>query len=531
MGKDLLIKILQDQLEVANATIIQLNTSMESMEANLNATISELRKTIENLERLLKERDENLVRANSQMRGLKSTFLPKRSEKQEAATAKTDEEKAAEEHARKESLKARGNNGAKRRDYFTVEERVEDVYPQDIDIDEGAEVGTRDVIRYEMIRPSFIKHIYRIHTLKVGDLISSGRAPLAPLHNSRFDGSFIAGIAELRYLYSMPVERIVKYFQGNGFDLDKQTAHGLLAKTAGLFDNLYEAMDVAVKEGKYLNCDETYHTVLVKADGNGGKGSKKGYIWAMASAESGLVYFFYDGGSRSEDVILKEMKGYEGVIQSDGLGAYKKAALLSDGKIVRVSCLQHCKRAFLEDDIKDNPDAKEVSRLANSLYFNEHRHKVGIDGWTAEDNLKWRQRYAPPILKDLKAKLEEIKGNTSKYPPKSQMHKAANYFLNEWDGIEAIADYGNVDWDNNRLERINRYISLSRHNSLFFGSHAGAKRGCIFYSLACSCRNLGINFFDYISDVLNRTAALPPGHNEAYRDLLPDKWTKKEQGQ
>ena len=50
------------------------------------------------------------------------------------------------------------------------------------------------------------------------------------------------------------------------------------------------------------------------------------------------------------------------------------------------------------------------------------------------------------------------------------MHKAANYFLNEWDGIEAISHYGDVDWDNNRLERINRHISLSRHNSLFFGS-------------------------------------------------------------
>ena len=75
----------------------------------------------------------------------------------------------------------------------------------------------------------------------------------AELQNSRFDGSFIAGIAELRYLYSMPVERIVKYFQGNGFDLDMQTAHGLLKKTAELFDNLYRAMQLAVREGSYLN--------------------------------------------------------------------------------------------------------------------------------------------------------------------------------------------------------------------------------------------------------------------------------------
>ena len=529
MGKDMMIEMLKSQLEAANTANIRLNVTI----AALNQTISDLRKTVANLESLLRERDENLDKANAQMRGLKAAFLPKKPEKRaQPAAPETVEEKAAEEQVRKEKLKARGNNGAKRKDYFAIEEKEDQVYPQDINVEEGAVIGVRDVIRYEMVRPSFVKHIYHVYTLKKGDLVSSGKAPIAPLQNSRFDGSFIAGIAELRYLYSMPVERIVKYFQGNGFDLDKQTAHGLLVKTAGLFDNLYEAMHKAVKEGKYLNCDETYHTVLIKAGDNDGKGSRKGYIWVMVCAATGLVYFFYDDGSRSEKVILNELKGYEGVIQSDGLGAYKKAALQSGGKIVRVSCLQHCKRAFLEDNVKDNPDAEEVARLANSLYHNEHQHRVGVDGWTVQDNLKWRQQYAPPILRALKSKLEEIRGDGMKYPPKSQMHKAANYFLNEWDDIEAISKYGDVDWDNNRLERINRYISLSRHNSLFFGSHAGAQRGCIFYSLACSCRSLGINFFDYISDVLNKAAALPPGSpTEVYRNLLPDKWAKDEQGQ
>ena len=158
-----------------------------------------------------------------------------------------------------------------------------------------------------------------------------------------------------------PAERIVKYFQGNGFDLDKQTAHGLLKKTAELFDNLYKAMRIAVKEGAYLNCDESYHTVLIRND----------------------------------------------------------------------------------------------------------------------------------------------------------------------DGIEALSHYGDVEWDNKRLKRINRYISLSRHNFLFFGSHEGAKRGCVFYSLACSCRCNGINFFDYLSDVLNKAADLPHLSPESLRNLLTDKWTKE----
>lgn len=535
MGKDMIIKILQDQLEASNATNVQLNLTisrmseeMKEMRASFELSNAELRKTIANLEALLKERDIAIDKVSGQLRGARAlAFRPSEKQKPEASP-KTDEQIKAEQEQKAAERKARGNNGAKRKQHFELETREEDVYPDDVDKDLCIEIGVRDAIRYTMIPPRFIKTIYHLHTLKKDEAIYAGKAPLAPLQNSSFDGSFIAGMAELRYLQSMPVERIVKYFQAHGFNLDKQTAHGLLAKTAVLFENLYKAMQGAVKEGKYLCCDETYHTVLLDADANDGRGSKKGYIWVIVSAHSGLTYFFYDDGSRSQEVILKELKGYEGIIQSDGLGAYKRVAEQSGGKITRVACLQHCKRPFLDDSVKDNPDAKRVVELSSLLYQREHEHRIGKDDWTVEDNLKWRQEYAPPILTALKVHLQQICDDEAKYPPKSLMHKSANYFLNEWDGIEAIASYGDVSWDNNLIERTNRYVSLSRRNSLFFGSHAGAKRGCIFYSLACSCRNMGINFFDYLADVLNKSAVMPNGApSEAYRNLLPDRWAKE----
>ena len=45
--------------------------------------------------------------------------------------------------------------------------------------------------------------------------------------------------------------------------MDKGTAHGLLRKTEAIFENLYKAMGLAVKEDDYLAGDETYHRVLV----------------------------------------------------------------------------------------------------------------------------------------------------------------------------------------------------------------------------------------------------------------------------
>lgn len=522
----MMIELLRSQLEAANATNLQLRLTVEQMSSSMKSmelTISDLRATIANLESLLKERDDSLGKARNQMRGL-SKLMGKKSERQlpVAGAAMTSGEKAAEDERRAAERKARGNNGAKRRMHFDMETVERDVYP------EGHEgcipFSTRDTIRYRMIPPRFIKEILHIHTVKADGMLISGKAPLAPLQNSSYDGSFIAGIAQLRYLYSMPVERIVAYFNENGFDLDKQTAHGLLKKTADLFGNLYKAMRKAVKEDSYLCCDETYHTVLLRKEEDGGRGSRKGYVWVIAAVHLGLVYFFYDDGSRSEDVILRELKGYRGTIQSDGLGAYKKVAAQSGGEILRLSCLQHCKRDFV--DMKGDPDADTILALANELYRNEHLHSIGKDGWTVEDNLKWRQEYAPPILKRLREVLLEVQGKESKYPPKSPMRKAVNYMLNEWDGLEAITTGGDYSWDNNLIERLNRYISLSRKNSLFFGSHAGAERGAVFYSLACSCRLHGINFFEYLSDILNRSCILMgTASADAYRDLLPDRWT------
>ena len=87
----MIIEMLKSQLEAANATIFTLSEEMKSMRRSFEATISDLRKTIANLESLLKERDENFNKANAQMRGLKVTCLPKRSEKQTIAAPKSDE--------------------------------------------------------------------------------------------------------------------------------------------------------------------------------------------------------------------------------------------------------------------------------------------------------------------------------------------------------------------------------------------------------------------------------------------------------
>ena len=504
MKKDEIISMLQQQ-----------NAFLQQQLEESNRKVDELLSEVAGLKELLVQKKAEEQKQHNIIKGL-TKIQQNKSEKQVPSVI-SDKEAASQAESKP---REKTNYGARRKDHYEVEVEEEDIAPVDPRFDEmkARLIDTHDVVRYILVPMRFIKKIYHVHVYTQDGAIMEGKAPVAPLLGSNYDGSFIAGIAQLRYIYSMPVERIVKYFTENGFDMNKGTANGLLRKTETIFENLYKAMGQAVKEDDYLAGDETYHRVLVKDKNKDGKGVKKGYIWSVAAIHSGLVYYFYDDGSRSEKVILSYIGDYGGTFQSDGFSPYRKMAKM----LTRLACLQHVKRKFL--DCEGDEEAQGIVGLINEFYQNEHKHKIGIDGWTVQKNLRWRREYAPRILKEIRERLDRMAADPEMLP-KSDRYNAVHYMLNEWNAIENIFTRGDYHLDNNLVERLNRYISLSRRNSLFFGSHKGAQRAAMFYSLACSCRLNNINFFEYISDVINRTALMQPNTDiKEYRGLLPDKW-------
>ena len=109
--------------------------------------------------------------------------------------------------------------------------------------------------------------------------------------------------------------------------------------------------------------------------------------------------------------------------------------------------------------------------------------------------------------------------------PKSDLASAAGYLDMEWDAVTDIFKRGDTNLDNNLVERMNRYFSMSRRSSLFFGSHSGAERATVLYTLALSAKTNHINLFDYIVDILDKTAMWQPNTPlSKYRELLPDRW-------
>ena len=233
MNKDEIIALLQQQNSFLQEQICSLQNQLAASNRKADALLEE----VTSLRNLLEHKSEEEAKQKRIIKGL-AKITQNKSEKQPSTPAPQDPV-AGQSSEKKE--RARTNNGAKRKQHLEVEVVEEYIEPEDPRFNKELArlYKTRDVIRYELIPMRFIKKIYHVRTYTQHDEFFSGKAPDAPFLNSQYDGSFIAGLAQLRYMYAMPVERIVKLFNDNGFDMDKGTAHGLLRKTENLFENLY----------------------------------------------------------------------------------------------------------------------------------------------------------------------------------------------------------------------------------------------------------------------------------------------------
>jgi len=476
------------------------NTKLIGTIESLSQTVEELTKELNALKAAILEKDKGA----EGLKRLMNLNLPKKTEKRKNTTP------ASESKPKAPAPRQRGNNGAKRKVYDNIEELVEDVLPSDANFDEKTAVYLfhRDVIRYEYIPPRLIKHIYRCKKYRMGDDFFEGKAPMAPFMNSNFDSSLLAHLIQQRYVYGLPVERIMKYLNEMGIDIPKATTHGLIEKSAELLDRLMPVLRNTILADLYIHFDETYHTIL-----GGDKGSRKGYFWSAFSHQNNLIQFIYKNGSRSKTVFTDYLPNdYKGAVQTDGYSSYKVLEGWDYPKAVRLGCVQHCKRKFIE--IQEQPKAQEIIDLYNQFYI--IRKKKPKEKWK-EASLK--------VYKKLEKKLRDIE-REPEILPNHILAKAAAYCLNELESIYNIITSTEYDLDNNIIERPMRYISISRRNSLFCGSNAGATRTAILYSLAISCRLNKVNTFSYFKDVIQRLAECPMMTSEQMRNLLPDRWAE-----
>ncbi len=270
-------------------------------------------------------------------------------------------------------------------------------------------------------------------------------------------------------------------------------------------------------------CDET---PLPRLD-PGRKRTKVCQLWAQAvddrpcngPAPPAVAYIFAE--SRSAREIEGQLSSFAGVLQVDGYQAYKtvvKRRGKSNVAPMRLAfCLAHARRKFV-DVVKLTGSSEALSILARIAEI--YRIEADLRGGNADTRLIVRRREAAPIMRELKAKLTELRDEVS---PKSTLGKAVSYTLNHWGGLTAFLDDGRVEVDSNVVERSMKSVALTRKNALFVGSERGGKSFAVLASLVNTAKLNGVDPEAWLADVLERIISCNVKANEM-ESLLPWAW-------
>jgi hypothetical protein len=180
--------------------------------------------------------------------------------------------------------------------------------------------------------------------------------------------------------------------------------------------------------------------------------------------------------------------------------------------------MAHARRYFEHALDNDKARAEKVLLWMQALYAVEREARE--KNLSAQDRYLLRQQKARPAM-DLFG--EWLVAEHAKVLPKSAIGKAIYYLVARYNKIYLYLEDGRLEIDNNLIENSIRPVALGRKNYLFAGSHAGAQRAAIVYSLLGSCKLQGINPNEYLQDVLQR---LPDHPINQLKDLLPPYWKK-----
>ena len=125
-------------------------------------------------------------------------------------------------------------------------------------------------------------------------------------------------------MYAMPVERIIHYFEDQGFNLKKPTAGFPFGQGGGDVGKLLQGHTQGGAQRRLHRFGRDLLQDTCPGEELQGKGVKKGYFWVIVGQKSGLLYVVYRDGSRAGDVIYDELHDYHGTMHSDAASFYRK---------------------------------------------------------------------------------------------------------------------------------------------------------------------------------------------------------------
>jgi transposase len=347
-----------------------------------------------------------------------------------------------------------------------------------------------------------------------GEVVIAAPRPAMPIAKGLPGPGLLAHLIVSKYTDHMPLHRLQRAYERQGYFLHRSTLCDWLGACADLLRPLYDLMVRRVLQSRVIHTDDT----PVKLQELVTHRLSTARLWAYLGDAAHSYNVFDFTVNHKRDGPQRFLINYQGYLQADAFSGYDGLYLLdprtAQARIIEVACNAHARRKFYEARGSDALRSHQALAYYRQLYELERVAKDFSDA----QRLQMRQDLAVPILGQFHAWL------TAQRPqvlPKSPMAEALGYALNNWEALIRYTEAGFLAIDNNASEREMKRIAVGRKNWLSIGSPRGGETAAVLFSFTSSCQRLSVEPWAYLQDVLTHLPAMPAGQ---LGDLLPDRW-------
>ena len=415
---------------------------------------------------------------------------------------------------------ANGVNGAQLPDHLrretTILEPTEDV--KDC-IKIGEEV--RETLGWkpgEIYVNRMIVNVYSRPAAKSGkSVIIKASLPPRAINKCLADPALLAQVVVDKFVDHKPLNRQIEALKRNGVAIAYSTMSDWVGSVANIMAPLGTIHLREMYRYEYWQADETGIAVLDSAKK---KETHKGYYWTYLTGDGRLIYYDYQPG-RGGERALNVLKDFKGHLQVDGYAVYDQLPL---NDVTVFYCMAHARRKIF--DAQSNNQELATYALAEIAKLYAIEEECRQQQLSKEQIKSRRQKDSLPILTSLGSWMRK---EYEKLRPKTPIAKAFAYSIKRWNKLSLYADSGDLQIDNNNIERCMRNVAVGRKNYLFCGSHDAATRAGLLYSLLVTCKLNDVNPYEWLKDVLSHNINEMP--ISQIKSLLPQNWTKPDTNQ
>lgn len=337
-------------------------------------------------------------------------------------------------------------------------------------------------------------------------------APASVFEGSMADVSVLAGLLVDKFAYHLPLYRQHQRLQAGGLTLSRATLTHWCKRSIELLKPIYQAQLDHILLSRVLAMDET----PIKAGRQGkNKGKmRQGWLWPIYGEDDEICFTY--SSSRGATHLETVLKGFSGVLLTDGYAAYDKFA--RNKPITQAQCWVHARRYFVKaEDIEPRAVALALDQIG-ALYRIEKT--IQTKELAPDKKRAYREKYSTPLVdgffawcRDQQQRIDLVNSNP--------LSKAIKYAANHQQQMRVFLSDPDVSMDTNHVERNLRGIPVGRRNWMFCWTEVGAEHLGIIQSLITSCRLQSIDPYTYLVDVLQRVSVHPAKKVE---ELTPRCW-------